>query len=154
MAEARASNGLDKTFKINDKFEQNESNANIEGEKPKKGKSTIEGCQWCADFTHAGKGNERQLSEHQLRRHPEELAKERGRQVDYLQCSLCARSFAVKHDLSRHMRNTHGPKDKVCDLCGYATTSKKILKDHRTRHHFTEESTLKMFSCSFCEKHF
>ena len=50
--------------------------------------------------------------------------------ADKIDCELCRKSFACRHDLLRHQHTIHGEKTLECHLCPYKTTRKDKLVSH------------------------
>ena len=113
-------------------------------------------CEWCGNSFGTGA----KLLEHQTRRHPTELSDRLGTPVVRYNCPHCLKSFTVRKDFERHMKNSHGPKgwsnvnQVVCDICGFTTTRKGLLMRHRTRKHGTGEVKIKNYPCTHCGKMF
>jgi len=142
--------------------EEDEDEDYVGGEKGEKKKrkrwTPPEGgpCEWCGmTFKEPS-----YLRDHQLRRHPEELAEKTGTPIERHQCPFCVKIFTVRKDFERHSKRSHGPqggkrsKDFICDLCGFATTQASYLKEHRTRKHGLDEMAVKEFPCGHCGKVF
>nr|XP_061837099.1 zinc finger protein 845-like [Nerophis lumbriciformis] len=64
-------------------------------------------------------------------------------------CSVCAKSFSQKNHLSEHMTTHTGEKIFICSVCGKRFSRKKVLTEHRRTH-----SGEKPFKCSVCGKGF
>ena len=111
-------------------------------------------CQWCGILFKARSKLRLSvnLSQHQKRRHPLELTERLGLLVERLPCPKCRRSFTERSDYHRHLRHSHGPKNHVCQECGFATHLDRLLRVHRSKKHNSKEVELKPLPCSFCGK--
>ncbi|XP_061880997.1 zinc finger protein 501-like [Entelurus aequoreus] len=80
-------------------------------------------------------------------KHPECSKKKTGKKR--LSCSVCAKSFTRKSNLTQHMRAHKGEKPFICSVCGKSFSLKSSLTEHLRTH--TGE---KPFNCSVCGKSF
>ncbi|XP_054631007.1 zinc finger protein ZFP2-like isoform X1 [Dunckerocampus dactyliophorus] len=78
-------------------------------------------------------------------KHPECSKKKTGKKC--VTCSVCAKNFFSKRDLTRHMLTHTGEKPFSCSVCAKSFPFKWNLSRHM-RTHKGEKS----FSCSFCAK--
>lgn len=63
-------------------------------------------------------------------------------------CLCCAKTFALKGELNRHVRDTHSDKSVEtvdCDECEKKFKSNSSLSDHKVKHH----AVLGTYSCSY-----
>ena len=62
-------------------------------------------------------------------------------------CDQCDKTFLNEHKLLNHVRNTHKPKEFVCQHCNYEFKIQSSLKEHINRAHLK----LKNVSCEKCD---
>lgn len=73
----------------------------------------------------------------------------RNHERGMFECDLCAKKFAIKLRLRRHMENIHATKKLVCSLCGMKFGNVQGLGKHIEKVHV--EKTVK---CDYCELKF
>ncbi|XP_063631016.1 zinc finger protein 37-like [Cydia splendana] len=80
-----------------------------------------------------------------LRRHVESVHSDERR----YECPVCHAMFKSSTNRTRHQRLAHdnrvGPKDKMCDYCGKAFKTKKMVADHINTH-----TGARPFVCALC----
>jgi len=64
-------------------------------------------------------------------------------------CEICSKTFRAKHLLQYHTREVHSNQLFSCEVCGKTFGSKSYLKRHLERHR-----TENIFACQLCEKSF
>ncbi|XP_063392012.1 oocyte zinc finger protein XlCOF19-like [Cydia fagiglandana] len=80
-----------------------------------------------------------------LRRHTESAHSDERR----YECTVCHTMFKSSANRTRHQRVAHesrvGPEHKMCDYCGKAFKTKKMLADHINTH-----TGARPFVCALC----
>nr|XP_061786102.1 zinc finger protein 771-like isoform X1 [Nerophis lumbriciformis] len=84
---------------------------------------------------------------HADNRHSERYKKKPGKK--HIACSVCAKRFTLKRNLTQHMRTHTGEKPFGCPVCG-----KRFSRNSNMLKHTTTHTGEKPFSCSICGRRF
>ena len=102
-------------------------------------------CDKC-DFAAKNKNN--------LRNHKIVHKKERKK----FSCTICTRTYLIKHALTRHIRTKHDKIGIKCDKCSYVESTEKRMNVHAKKHEKPlvkkPEKVTKLIPCNKCEEEF